>query len=120
MDASARIDGMIAVLADWRGETLAHVRALINGTGLCLIEEWKWNTGVWMSNGKLVCGIGAFKEHVKINFFNGAVLADSTGLFNSGTDAKAMRAIDLRQGDILDEVAFADLLRQAAALATVK
>jgi hypothetical protein len=114
MNPSERIDKQIADLPDWRGEMYARLRKLIHEADPSLTEEWKWNTATWTSNG-LVCALGTFKNHVKINFFKGAALSDPEGLFNSGLDAKTMRSIDLYEGDVIDERALKDLIRAAAA-----
>jgi hypothetical protein len=115
MNASERITSHIDSFADWRGTLLARLRRLIRGAGPDLVEEWKWSTPVWSSRGNVVA-IGAFQDHVKINFFKGAALHDSKGLFNAGLEAKATRAIDIHEGDHLDEAAFKDLIRAAVAL----
>jgi hypothetical protein len=112
---SERITSHIDSLADWRGPLLTRQRRLIGAAGPELVEEWKWNTPVWSGRGNVIA-LGAFQEHVKINFFKGAALADPKGLFNAGLDAKATRAIDLHEGVRLDEVAFKDLIRAAVAL----
>jgi hypothetical protein len=115
MNASERITSHIDSLADWRGTLLARLRRLIRAAGPDLIEQWKWSTPVWSGRGNVVA-VGAFQDHVKINFFQGAALDDSKGLFNAGLEAKATRAIDLHEGDRLDEAAFKDLMRAAVAL----
>ena len=114
MNASEQIDQQIANLADWRGARLAQLRALILEAAPGITEEWKWNTGVWTQGG-MVCSLGAFKDHVKVNFFKGASLEDPHGLFNAGLEAKATRAIDLSEGDAVDEQAFKDLVQTAVA-----
>ena len=114
MKPSELIDQQIADLPDWRGQMFAHLRQLIHEADPRLIEEWKWGTAVWTYNG-LVCAVGAFKDHLKINFFKGSSLADPRGLFNSGLDAKAMRSIDLHKGDSLDEPALKELIGVAIA-----
>jgi hypothetical protein len=119
MNASERIDKRIAELDDWRGKLFAKVRTLIHEADPDIIEEWKWDTGVWSHNG-LVCAVGAFKDHLKINFFKGASLEDPHGLFNAGLEAKATRAIDLYQRDTLGESALTDLIRAAVAYNTNK
>jgi hypothetical protein len=113
MDASENIDDMISGLGDWRGEALARLRTLINAADPRLKEDWKWNTPVWAYRGN-VCALAAFKDHVKINFFKGAVLPDPHGLFNAGLDAKASRSIDLHIGAAIDEDALQALVRAAA------
>ena len=109
---SEQIDKQIADLPDWRGRRMAALRKLINETDPNLKEDWKWGTPVWTSNGNVI-SLGAFKEHVKINFFKGASLPDPKGLFNAGLDAKASRSIDLRENDPVDEQALRDLIRAA-------
>ena len=109
---SQLIDNQIAELSDWRGEMLSRLRSLIHEAAPDVTEEWKWGTAVWSQNG-LVCGANAFKDHVKLNFFEGAALKDPKGLFNSGLDAKATRAIDFYEGDDVDEAALKDLIRAA-------
>jgi len=91
---------------------MARLRALINGADPQLSEAWKWDIPVWVASGN-VCAIGAFKESVKVNFFNGASLSDPHGLFNGGMEAKASRSIDLAKGDRIDEPAFQELVREA-------
>jgi len=112
MTPSRLISNQIAELADWRGKMLARLRKLILETAPDITEEWKWGTGVWTQNG-LVCSAGAFTDHVKLNFFKGASLKDPKGLFNSGLDAKATRAIDFNEGDDIDESGVKDLIRAA-------
>ena len=109
---SEEIDKAIADLPDWRGRRMADLRQLINQTDPSLKEDWKWGSPVWTHNGNVV-SLGAFKEHVKINFFKGATLDDPNGLFNAGLDAKATRSIDLRENDPIDEEALKDLIRAA-------
>ena len=112
MNASELIDKQIAGLPDWRGDLLARLRELIHEADPDITEEWKWDTAVWSHKG-LVCAAGSFKDHVKLNFFKGASLADPRGLFNAGLDAKATRAIDFFAGDRIDEPALKDLIRAA-------
>ena len=94
---------------------LARLRALILDAAPGIVEEWKWDTPVFAYKGNVVA-TGAFKDHVKLNFFKGASLNDPHGLFNAGLDAKAMRAIDIHEGDAIDEPAMQDLIRAAVAL----
>src|SRR3990172_3537785 len=94
---SQLITNQIAEHADWRGNMLARLRKLILEAAPDITEEWKWGGAVWSQKG-LVCSAGAFKGHVKLHFFKGATLEDPQGLFNAGLDAKAMRAIDFREG----------------------
>lgn len=109
------ISNLIAELADWRGQRLAQLRKLILAASPDLTEEWKWGTAVWSHNGNVV-SVGAFKDHLKINFFKGASVPDPKNLFNAGLDAKATRAIDLYEGDKLNEAALKELVRAATAL----
>ena len=112
---SQLITNQIEELADWRGNTLAQLRKLILAAAPDITEEWKWGTPVWSLKGNVVA-IGAFKDHLKINFFKGASLPDPHNLFNAGLDAKATRAIDLHEGDKLNEAALKELVRAAVAL----
>lgn len=114
---SQMITNQIAELADWRGKVLARLRQLILGADPDITEEWKWGTAVWSHNGNVVA-VGAFKDHLKINFFKGASLKDPKGLFNIGLEAKATRAIDLHAGDKINESALKELIRAAVALNT--
>ena len=111
---SQLITNRIAELADWRGKMLARLRKLILAASPGIAEEWKWGTAVWSHKGNVVA-VGAFKDHLKINFFKGAALKDPHGLFNAGLEAKAMRAIDLHAGDAIDEAALQALVRAAVA-----
>ena len=111
---SEHIDKVIKDLPDWRGELIARVRRLIQDAVPEITEEWKWDTPVWSYKGNVVAA-GAFKDHVKLNFFKGASLDDPQGLFNAGLDAKATRAIDFSEGDAIDEAALKDLIRAAVA-----
>jgi hypothetical protein len=114
MTPSEQIDNQIAKFNDWRGELMADLRGQIHQADPDIKEDWKWNTAVFTHNGN-VCALGAFKNHVKINFFKGASLQDPTSLFNAGLEAKATRAIDLYQNDKLDSKAFKNLIREAVA-----
>jgi hypothetical protein len=109
---SQLISKQIAGLADWRGQLLARIRKLVHEAAPEITEEWKWDTAVWNQNGTVVAA-GAFKDHIKLNFFKGASLDDPQGLFNAGLEAKATRAIDFNEGDELDESALKDLIRSA-------
>jgi hypothetical protein len=114
MSASKQIDKLIAGLTDWRGRTMANLRKVINDADSKLTEEFKWNTAVWSAEGN-VCALGAFKDHIKINFFKGASLPDPHHLFNSGLDAKTSRAINLHEGDAIDVSHLTALVRAAVA-----
>ena len=118
---SRLIDARIKELNDWRGKTLAHVRALIKQADPEIVEEWKWRkeaspgTPVW-SHGGLVCTGETYKTVVKMTFVKGAALKDPSGLFNSSLDGNVRRAIDIHEGDKVDEAALKDLIRAAVAL----
>lgn len=114
MEASKLIDQRIEELDDWRGKMLARLRTLILEAAPGIEEEWKWDTPVWSSNGDVVA-VGAFQDHVKINFFHGALLADHH-LFNAGLEAKNSRAIDIFENDKIDEAALGELIRSAVEL----
>ena len=114
MIASEHITNQIEELADWRGKMLAQLRGLIHEAAPDITEEWKWGSAVFSQKG-MVCSTGVFKDHVKINFFKGASLEDKQGLFNAGLDAKATRAIDFSQGDVIREAALKDLIQAAVA-----
>ncbi len=119
VSASERITVYIKDLSDWRGKRLAWLRKTILDVAPGLIEEWKWNTPVWSQNGNVVA-VGAFKDHVKVNFFKGALLSDPKGIFNAGLDAKATRAIDIHDGETLNESALKEIVRAAVALNDAK
>ncbi len=118
---SALIDARIKELGDWRGKTLAKVRAIMHAADPEIVEEWKWvkptnpGTPVW-SHGGIVCTGETYKDHVKMTFAKGAQLKDPSGLFNSSLEGNVRRAIDIREGDKLDEAALKDLIRAAVAL----
>jgi hypothetical protein len=113
--ASANITNRIQDLGDWRGETLAHVRQLIHDAVPDIEEEWKWRgTPVWSHDG-IVCTGESYKEVVKLTFARGASIEDPKQLFNSSLEGNTRRAIDLRQGETIDEPAFKQLIRAAAA-----
>jgi hypothetical protein len=114
LDPSQLITNQIAKLGDWRGKILSRLRKVILEADPHLTEEWKWNTAVWTRNG-LVCSAGAFKDHVKINFFHGASLKDPKRLFNAGLDAMKTRAIDFGEDDNIDASTLRDLIRAAVA-----
>jgi|SoiMethySBSTD1v2_1073268.scaffolds.fasta_scaffold334933_3 hypothetical protein len=114
MDASKQIDQYVAGLRDWRGPQLARLREWIAAAEPELEESWKWDTPVFTRGGNVVA-IGAFKDHVKVNFFEGASVDDPKRLFNAGLDAKRSRGIDLHEGESIDRAAFQALVRAAAA-----
>ncbi|HWU80702.1 MAG TPA: DUF1801 domain-containing protein [Caulobacter sp.] len=113
------IDDAIAALGDWRGETLARLRALIHEADPDVVEEWKWGKPVWSHDG-LICTGEVYKAYVKTTFAKGAAVPDPKGLFNSSLDGAVRRAIDFRQGETLDEAAFKALIRAAVALNAAK
>ena len=108
------IDGYVAQLPAWQRDLAARLRELIHEADPEIVEAWKWDTPVFTHGGQ-VCAIGAFKDHVKVNFFKGASLSDPDGLFNAGLDAKTSRAIDFQEGDRVDVASFLDLIRGAVA-----
>ena len=114
--ASARIDRRIEELGDWRGKMLAKVRAIMHEADPEIIEEWKWmGTPVW-SHAGIVCTGETYKNAVKMTFAKGAALKDPSGLFNSSLDGNVRRAIDIHDGDKINEAALKDLVRAAVAL----
>ena len=121
MEASEQIDARIEELGDWRGDTLARLRALIKQADPDVVEEWKWkkatNPGVpvWSHEG-IVCTGETYKSVVKLTFFKGAALKDPAGLFNSSLDGNVRRAIDIREGEKIDGKALKNLIRAAVAL----
>jgi hypothetical protein len=122
-DASEEIEARIRDLDDWRGETLARIRALIKEADPAVVEEWKWRkatnpgTPVWSHDG-IICTGETYKSVVKMTFAKGASLDDPAGLFNSSLEGNVRRAIDIREGEGIDEKALKDLIRAAVALNT--
>ena len=115
---SQLIDGRIKELGDWRGETLARVRALIKQADPDVIEEWKWRgVPVWEHAG-IICTGETYKNAVKLTFAKGAALEDPSGLFNSSLEGNTRRAIDFHEGDKIDEKALKALIHAAVALNT--
>ena len=113
---SELIDERIDELGDWRGETLARVRALIKQADPDVVEEWKWRgVPTWYHDGMLCTG-ETYKAAVKVTFAKGASLDDPAGLFNSSLDGNVRRAIDIHEGEEIDADAFQDLIRAAVAL----
>jgi hypothetical protein len=119
--ASALIDERIKELGDWRGKTLAKVRAIVHAADPEIVEEWKWQkasspgTPVW-SHGGIVCTGETYKNVVKMTFAKGAALKDPTRLFNSSLEGNVRRAIDIHEGEKVNEAALKDLIRAAVAL----
>src|SRR5215831_18742836 len=120
-DASKKIDARIQELGDWRGKTLGRVRKIIKRADPDVVEEWKWakatspGTPVWADGGGICTG-EAYKQVVKLTFFKGASLKDPSGLFNSSLEGKVRRAIDIGEGEEIDEDALAALIREAVEL----
>jgi hypothetical protein len=113
--ASANITERIQELGDWRGETLAHVRQLIHDADPDIQEEWKWRgVPVWSHDG-IVCTGESYKQVVKLTFARGASIADPKKLFNSSLEGNTRRAIDIREGEKIDDTAFKQLIRTAVA-----
>jgi hypothetical protein len=113
---SELIDARIAELGDWRGETLARMRALIHEADPDVVEEWKWRgVPVWEHDGQICTG-ETYREVVKLTFAKGASLDDPSGLFNSSLDGNVRRAIDIREGESIDEDAFRALIGEAVSL----
>jgi hypothetical protein len=114
--ASASIDAKINELGDWRGKTLAKVRAIIHKADPEIVEEWKWMGTPVFSHGGIVCTGETYKSVVKLTFAKGAALEDPSHLFNSSLDGNVRRAIDIHEGEKVDEAALKDLIRAAVAL----
>ena len=113
--ASRLIDARIAELEDWRGETLARLRALIREADPDVVEEWKWAVPVW-SHAGIICTGETYKKAVKLTFAKGASVKDPAKLFNSSLEGTTRRAIDLHEGETIDAKAFKALIRAAVAL----
>ena len=119
-DASQQIDARIAELGDWRGATLARVRTLIRQADPEIVEAWKWRgVPVWEHDG-IICTGETYKSVVKLTFAKGAALDDPSGLFNSSLDGNVRRAIDIQEGEAIDEAALQALIRAAVALNRAK
>jgi len=114
--ASRLIDEKIRELGDWRGKTLARVRAMIHAADPEIVEEWKWMGTPIFSHGGIVCTGETYKSVVKLTFAKGAALKDPSRLFNSSLDGNVRRAIDIHEGDKIEERALKDLIRAAVAL----
>jgi hypothetical protein len=123
--ATEQIDERISGLGDWRGETLSRMRKLIHEADPAVVEEWKWakatspGTPVWSHDG-IICTGESYKEVVKLTFMKGASLDDPAKLFNSSLEGNARRAIDIREGELVDAEAFKALIRAAVDLNTRK
>ena len=112
---SKLIVARIKELDDWRGKTLARLRAVIKQADPDVVEEWKWNVPVWSHDG-IICTGETYKSHVKLTFAKGASVKDPSGLFNSSLEGKTRRAIDFREGDAIDADALKALVRAAVAV----
>ncbi len=117
---SQLIDGRIKELADWRGETLSRLRALIKEADPDVVEEWKWRGVPTWYDGGMICTGETYKAVVKVTFAKGASVSDPSGLFNSSLDGNVRRAIDFREGEKINEKAFKALIRAAVALNKAK
>jgi hypothetical protein len=113
--ASELISKRITELGDWRGKTLSRMRKLIKAADPDVVEEWKWDVPVWSHDG-ILCTGESYKDKVKLTFAKGASVKDPTHLFNSSLDGKVRRALDIHEGDDVDESAFKALIRQAVAV----
>ena len=113
--ASELISKRIAELGDWRGETLGRMRKLIKQADPDVVEEWKWTNPIWSHDG-IICTGESYKNVVKLTFAKGASLKDPARLFNSSLEGNARRAIDIHEGEAVDQAAFKALIRQAVAL----
>ena len=114
--ASELIDQRIRELGDWRGNTLAKIREIIHVADPAIVEEWKWRGTPVFSRGGIVCTGETYKSVVKMTFARGAALKDASGLFNSSLDGNVRRAIDIHEGDRINEAALKDLIRAAVEL----
>ncbi len=113
--AAQLISARIAELKDWRGDVLRQVRALIKQADPDVVEEWKWDVPAWYHDG-LICTGETYKSAVKLTFAQGASLKDPAGLFTSSLEGRVRRAVDIHEGEEIDESAFKDLVRAAVAL----
>lgn len=113
MTAKERIDEYITKANDWRGDLIKEIRELIHEVEPNITEEWKWNSPVFSHSGKMICSPGAFKTHVGLNFFNGAMIEDPDRLFNSGLEAKKSRSIHFQKEDKVNKKALKALLTKA-------
>jgi len=113
--ASELISKRIAELGDWRGKALSRMRTLIKGADPDVVEEWKWMNPVWSHDG-IICTGESYKKAVKLTFAKGALLKDPARLFNSSLEGNVRRAIDIHEGEEIDESAFKALVRQAVSL----
>lgn len=112
MKGSEKIDEYVAKFADWRGELLGRIRALVHAAEPGVEEQWKWNSPVFAYGGKMFCSASAFKKHVSVNFFDGADLDDPEGIFDTST-AKRMRTVKYLKAEDFDEAPLKDMLKRA-------
>jgi hypothetical protein len=112
--ASEMISKRVEELGDWRGKALSRMRKLIQAADPDVVEEWKWGGPVWSHDG-IICTGESYKQAVKLTFAKGAALKDPKGLFNSSLEGNTRRAIDIREGEMVDEAAFKALVREAVA-----
>ena len=115
MTPSEQIDKQIKDTGGWRAEVMTQLRKLIHEADPEIVEEWKWDVGVYTHKG-MVCAVSAFKDHVKINFFKGAELEDKEKLFNNGFTSKKHRSIDFSEGDKIKEEPLKSLIQSAVAI----
>ena|SRR5690554_738196 len=113
MTAKEKIDEYIDKTRDWRGDLITEIRDVIHEIEPNIVEEWKWNSPVFSYNAKMICSPSAFKTHVRLNFFNGALIKDPKQLFNSGLDAKKSRAINFYEKDSMEKEALKSLITEA-------
>jgi hypothetical protein len=116
LDPARQIDQRIKELPDWRGKTLAHLRALIKAADPTVFEEWKWDVPVWSAGAGIICTGESYKNVVKLTFLKGAALLDPSRLFNSSLAGNTRRAIDIHEGEEIDKDALKTLIRAAVAL----
>jgi hypothetical protein len=112
MTASQQIDKQIQEAGGWKAELMTKFRKLIHEADPEIEEQWKWDVGVY-AHGGMICALASFKDHVKLNFFNGAKLEDPEKLFNAGLESKKSRAIDFKEGERIDEKAIKSLIISA-------
>ncbi len=117
MNETHKIDSYLEELGDWQQERLVNFRRIMHDVEPAIQEEWKWSVPIFSFNGQMISGMSAFKEHVKYNFFEGALLNDPSNLFNSGLDSKKHRSINLKEGEQLDDNKLRNLIEQAISLA---
>jgi hypothetical protein len=120
MNASDLIDDYIAKLTDWRGKTLSNIRKIIHDADPDVVEEWKWmGSPVWSHDG-IICVANAFKDKLKLTFYEGASLPDTNKLFNNGLEGKKWRSIDVFKDDKIDEISLKNLVSSAVAFNQAK